>query len=648
MENHPLNPRQKEAVETTDGPLLILAGAGAGKTRTVVERILHIIQIGVAPENILAITFTNKTAKEMRDRLNRRLEEDKEINRPVSMRQRPFVSTFHSLGVHILKENSRLLSIPRHFSIFDKSDSKRTIKEALGLENLDPKQFDPGFIQNIISKEKGRFVSAEEYGETADSEYIRGVVARVWLRYESILAREKALDFDDLLLKTATFLKNNREILLRYRSIWKYIHIDEYQDTNVVQYAISKLLAGQDKNICVVGDIDQNIYSWRGANLRNILDFEKDYPDAKVVVLEQNYRSTKTILAVANSVIEKNRHRKDKKLFTENPTGEKVGVFVGFDEIDEADFVTTKAAELIRKGTPAEEIAVLFRANFQSRALEEVFLQKNIPYQLLGVRFFERKEVKDVLSFVRAALNPESFSDIKRIVNVPPRGIGKITLLKMFSGGDGLAGTIKKKVDDFKKLLASIKERALTEKPSEVIKFVIKAARIEEAYGKKTDEDKERLENVRELATLAAKYDIFTAGIGMEKLLEDAVLMSDQDELAETGKGVKLMTVHASKGLEFDYVFVTGLEDGLFPHERGEAENMTPEEAEEERRLFYVAVTRARKKLFLSYVQVRTIFGSRQMTIPSEFVSDIDASFVETEEFQGECGSRKPLIKIEF
>ncbi len=644
-----LNDRQKEAVLATEGPLLVLAGAGAGKTKTIAERIRHLVKKGVAPSSILAITFTNKAAKEMRDRVNNMLSADRDINRPISMGERPFVSTFHSLGVHVLKEQSQRAGLNRHFSIFDRDDSKKAVKEALEKKNLDTKMHEPGRILGIISREKGRGVTAEEYAIRMEGGYFSNIVGEVWTEYEKILKRDGALDFDDLLLRTMLLLRNDLQVRNYYRNIWKYIHIDEYQDTNHVQYEISKLLVDDKHNVCAVGDIDQNIYSWRGADIKNILDFEKDYPEAKIILLEENYRSTKTILEAANIVIEKNKLRRKKNLFTGNDVGEKIGIFQGYDEVSEAEFIASKSKELISNGMKPENIAVLYRANFQSRVLEESFMQNTIPYQLLGTRFFERKEIKDILAYLKASINPDCLSDIKRVINVPARGIGKVTIVKIFGGEEeGLSSATKNKINNFRKLLADIGEKAKTSRPSETVAYILTASGLETEWKQGKDEDIDRLENAYELVSFAGRYDNLESVEGIEKFLEDAALNSDQDELKEERSAVRLMTVHASKGLEFDVVFIAGLEDGLFPHQKITKENITPAEAEEERRLFYVAITRAKKKVYLSYAQVRTIFGSRQVNIPSEFVFDIPDNLVSEEEFEEEGIPRKPLLSIDF
>ena len=624
-----LNEQQKEAVLHTEGPLLIVAGAGAGKTKTLTHRILHLMHKDVPGNRILAITFTNKAAREMGERVHHLFTESGLGGAS------PFVSTFHSLGVHILKRHGAVLGLPRHFTILDKSDSLSVLKAALKEKNLDPKQFEPKRFRELISREKGECMTPETYAEKAGNAYFPKIASEVWLAYERILRKQNALDFDDLLLKTLLLLRNHNDVREYYQDLWQYIHVDEYQDTNSVQYEITKMLANKHKNICVVGDADQNIYSWRGANIKNILSFERDYPGAKIVLLEENYRSTKIILDTANAIIQKNKVRVPKNLFTRRDGGEKISIFEAYDETDEAGFVARKIADLLAEKKPANEIAVLFRANYQSRAIEEAFLAAGIPYQMLGVRFFERKEIKDVLSYLKAALNPESLPDIERSLNTPPRGIGAVTLQKIFSGGrESLPKAMGEKVNSFYTLLAQIREKILSEKTSVAVQYAIEASGVGKMYRKGNEEDEERIENIRELGALATKYDAFPPGEGIEKLLEEASLMSDQDALGEEedgGGAVKLMTVHASKGLEFSYVFITGLEDGLFPHKSFDASEISREREEEERRLFYVALTRAKEKLFLSHAAVRTVFGGRQMNLPSEFLLDIPAENTERE-----------------
>jgi len=667
-----LNNEQREAALHTKGPLLIVAGAGAGKTKTITHRIINLIKEGISPDKILAVTFTNKAAKEMRERimsaLDRENARERTLGRSDGDGQRkfstenfrgesestfsgssaPFVSTFHSLGVYIIKENARLLGLTRYFTILDDGDATTLIKNVLKELGIDPKQYDPKKIKNIISREKGKFVHLSDYAEKEEGggSSLGKIVAQVWNLYEKQKTKENSLDFDDLLLKATKLLKENKEIRKFYQEKWDYIHIDEYQDTNEVQYLMTKLLSENNKNICVVGDADQNIYSWRGANLKNILNFEKDYPNAKIILLEQNYRSTKNILEAANEIIKKNKYRPDKNLFTDNIEGEKIGLYEALDENDEADYVATKILEIL--DSAGQDVAILYRANFQSRALEEAMLRYNIPYQVLGVKFFERKEIKDTLAYLRAALNPENLSDIKRIINFPARGIGKVTLVKIFANAvEDLPIKVRIKVNNFYKTLEEIKEKIKNSKTSEVIKFVVKKSGIEGELSSGGEEDIERLENIKELATLALKYDNLENGLGVEKLLEDASLASDQDSLMITEEkkekkeinAVKLMTVHASKGLEFKYVFVTGMEDGLFPHNK-QNEAQTGEDKEEERRLFYVALTRAKEKLFLSFANFRTIFGARNINAPSEFIGDIPTDLLEKE---GEASGIKTI-----
>lgn len=621
-----LNEAQKQAVIHSEGPLLILAGAGAGKTKTLTHRILNLVKNGVLPQNILAITFTNKAAKEMRDRVSALLAED--IGRP-------FVSTFHSLGVKILRDNSHILNIPKHFNIYDRSDSISLIKKILKEIGEEEKSIEPRTIISMISREKGNMVTHSEFESQSNHSYISEIVAKVWVKYQETLRKEKAYDFDDLLLEATLLLKRNPEIRKKYQDIWQYVHIDEYQDTNNVQYEMAKCLISEKNNVCVVGDIDQNIYSWRGATIKNILNFEKDFEGAEIILLEQNYRSTANILKAANAIIEKNVNRREKNLFTENGEGEKITIYNAFDGLDEARFVAEEIEEILRRGISSNQVAILYRANFQSRILEEQLLRNAIPYQVLGTKFFDRKEVKDVLSFLRASLNPDDLTSLSRIINVPTRGIGKVTLLKILEGKENeLSGAVAEKVYQFRRLLDRIKDTALKNKPSETIKIIIKATGMEDEFKRDGEEGLERIQNIKELATLAQKYDDLDPGEGLAKLLEDAALATDQDEIeTETDiakkNGVKLMTVHASKGLEFDYVFITGLEQGLFPSER---QDQKKDDEEEERRLFYVALTRARKKVYLSYAGIRTIFGSQQVNIPSEFLEDLPFDVVENQE----------------
>lgn len=640
-----LNSEQKKAAETTEGPVLIVAGAGAGKTKTITHRILHLINKGVRPENILAITFTNKAGREMRERV---IDLIKNNNIATGRGLFPFVSTFHSLGVLIIKENAELLKLPRHFSIFDKSDSKKVIKDAITSLGLDPKEH-LDKISHIISNEKSRGVNISEYLERGSYDQTSELVKKVWTKYEETLKKEGALDFDDLLLKTLKLLQKYPEVLEKYQKRYLYVHVDEYQDTNKVQNSIVEMLVAKHRNICVVGDTDQNIYSWRGAEIKNMLHFEKIYPEVQTFFLEQNYRSTNNILSVANEIIEKNKYRIPKKLFTLNKDGEKIGVFEGRSEVDEAHFIALKSKEIIESGVSAEEIAVLYRANFQSRVLEEAFLAYGVPYQMLGTKFFERKEIKDCLSYIKASLNEGALSDFARIINIPARGIGKTTLQKIIIGKENeLPSSMQIKINNFRKMLEEFKGVLLNELPSVAIKHIIKNSGMENSYKTGLEEDTERLENIMELVTLATTYDIYPGEEGIEKFLTDSSLASDQDSLDGKKTGVKLMTVHSSKGLEFQYVFICGLEADLFPHNRMNNDKKSGEDSEEERRLFYVAITRAGKKLYLTHARVRTIFGNMEINSPSEFLLDIPSKYTEKEGYEGVHNNNSPIFSIDF
>ena len=991
-----LNEEQKEAVLHQNGPILVLAGAGAGKTKVLVSRIINLIHSGISPENILAITFTNKAAGEMKERVRASMRTNDDLNRPVLGayydKSTPFVSTFHSLGVYILRNDGPTIGIPKTFKIYDRGDALSAIRESMKKLGIGTKEWAPSKIQSIISKQKGKNIGIDAFEEDSLNPVISRIVVPIWREYENILQKEKSLDFDDLLGKTLLLLENEN-IRKKYQTLWQHIHIDEYQDTNPVQYEIAMKLVGKEKNIFVVGDGDQClhpdtkiqttkglvkinkikpgnvivsaagnsnicqqqvtgvmkhkyngdllyiktksgrkinitpdhlvfaslsinsnsfytylmykkskgyrigiaksirsdgqklsiglqirsnqehadkmwvlkvstnkgdaryweyyysykygipslvfstggrkmqttqkqidllfkeipteervtslfkeehllfdyphytpqgttntnsqrgrtnvnlvmfgdkrkslqspwglsrvsintsdmnlkkklfedgfkirkgkrkdwrleisrldyadaeniaqkilnidkhltikrvakileagrldfmpagslrksmsiarydkkslvvdeiieisrkkysgyvydlnventhnyiaegiavhncIYSWRGAEIANILDFENDFPNSKVVKLEKNYRSTKNILRAAQDVIEKNTLRKEKTLFTDNEDGDKISILYAYDEADEANTVAEKIVELQGGGTKFTDIAILYRTNFQSRALEEAMIAHEIPYHLLGTRFFERKEIKDMLAYIRLGVDHESVADIRRVINVPKRGIGKVSLAKIVTGKTAeLSPKIQKDVASFYSFVHKISAKIDELKPSELVCFVYEATGIKGEFEKGSDEEKERGDNIGELVTLAVKYDTMAPRDGVMRLLDDVALLSDQDSLEGAKNGVRLMTVHASKGLEFDVVFVTGLEDGLFPQAR---EDMSIEEEEEERRLFYVAITRAKKKVFLAQASMRTIFGSRTYNLPSKFLEEIGEDVIETEE----------------
>lgn len=624
-----LNPAQRHAAETLQGPVLIVAGAGAGKTKTITSRIGHLIETGVAPGHILAITFTNKAAREMRDRVA--------IECGTHSHEVPFIGTFHALGTYILRNSGQPLGISRYFSIIDKDDALALVKAAERDVGIDEKRFAPRKILRAISRSKGDGRDLAEYEADYGGEYFGAAVVRVWRRYRELLTDRQGLDFDDLLLRTVELLEQEPSIRQTYQDRWRYLHVDEYQDTNKIQYRLTQLLTGPERNLCVVGDIDQSIYSWRGADYTNILEFENDYPEAVTIVLEENYRSTKTILDAANAVIKKNKNRKEKNLYTRNHTGEKIKLFSGYDEADEATFIAEVAGQLLAQGVPGEDIAVLYRANFQSRALEEAFLRSGVPYCVLGTQFFERKEVRDVLAYLKAALNPADLESWKRAAAEPPRGIGKATVAKVAAGStDTLSPALRRSVGEFNDVLENIRTAAMTEKPSVTLKRTLAVSGIEAALRRGTEDDQERLENVRELVTLASRFDSYPPEEGIAMFLAESALASDQDKLDQAPKGARLLTVHAAKGLEFRHVFITGLEQDLFPHHGYDPDGLR--DGEEERRLFYVALTRAREQLYLTYAQSRTIFGTRRATLPSEFIFDINEEL-----FDGSDGENQPI-----
>jgi len=615
-----LNDRQKEAVLATHGPVSVLAGAGSGKTKVLTTRIYHLIREGVLPENILAVTFTNKAAREMKERLSHRLE-------GASL---PFVATFHGLGREILEKYGRPLDVPRYFTIFDRDDSERAIKEALKALDVDPKEVPPRSILSRISKAKSEGYTLSSFREKHSRESFKSrIAAEAWARYESTLKKEKALDFDDLICLPVRLLEEHADVRKEVQERFHFIHIDEFQDTNELQGRLAALLCGERKNLFVVGDIDQTIYTWRGATIDNLLSFDHAYPNAKTIILEHNYRSTKTIVEAANQIIEKNRNRKEKVSVTGNDYGDRIMLHMADTSEREALWIAKETKRRIRAGVAPEEVAVLFRTNFQSRAIEEAFLHEQVPYRLLGTRFFDRKEVKDVLSWVRLALDPAREADRMRAVQFPSRGIGKVTLGKLTAGKRSeLRAGEKTKVEAFEEIVYGLNAFLPGATPSVFVRTVIQRSGIEDTLAKGSEEDKERLENAKELATLAARYDYLTGEEGIAAFLADAALAGDQDEMDRPGKsGVTLMTVHAAKGLEFDIVFVAGLEEGLFPHEGMGGDEDRDEE--EERRLFYVAVTRARKCLILSMARVRRIYGTDYLQEPSQFLHDIDASLME-------------------
>lgn len=618
MEN--LNDKQKEAVMCTEGPLLIVAGAGAGKTKTIVERIIHLIKQGTKGENILGITFTNKAAAEMRERVESKIKEG-------SM---PVLKTFHSLSVKIIRENAQAAGLSKSFSILDGGESDSRMKQALKNLGYDPKEIAPDKIKRIIAKAKQDLLTPESLEDNAKSS-MEEIASSVWREYEKECRKDGVLDFDDLLVVCYKLL-TRPDIRNFYHQTFKYVHVDEYQDTNNLEYNIVKMLVGPDRNLCVVGDADQNIYGWRGANIQNILRFERDWPGAKIVFLEQNYRSTKTILELANHTIEKNTLRIPKILRTENEDGEQATYVVTYNEMAEGHYVANECLNLIASGIRPEDIAILYRANFQSRVIEEAMLGNSVPYTVLGVRFFDRKEVKDLISYLRAGMDKSILGEVKRIINSPARGLGKVAVAKIFSEQlDTLPPKTKLTVLNFYKILDDLFDFMQKNPPSATVKYAITRSGLEADLSDNTDSGVERLENLEELVTLAKKFDHLGNVEGMTAFLDEAALHSDADTLDKAkSTGVRLMTVHSSKGLEFDTVFIVGLEMDLFPHSRVR-EAMRVEDKEEERRLFYVALTRAKRKLYLSTANVRTIYGNREFRIPSEFLTGLPSELIKFE-----------------
>lgn len=624
-----LNHSQKEAVLTTEGPLLVIAGAGSGKTKVLVHRIAHLISQGILPRSILAVTFTNKAAREMEQRVAQLIANDNG--------QMPWLGTFHALGVYILRQDGHHIGIPRNFSILDEDDAVGIIKRALKKFELDPKQFQPARIRSVISKLKNASKTPESYLEEAAEElagYPKAIL-NVFTAYEEELKESNALDFDDLLLKTVHLLKNNPETLQKYRTRWSHILVDEYQDTNQIQYQLTTMLALESGNIMVVGDVDQAIYSWRGADYHNILNFEHDWPKTRVITLEQNYRSTEIILEAANTIIQKNVERREKNLWTDRSGGTPLAIHIAEDEKKEADIVAGKAIRLQALGTKPEEIAVLYRTNAQSRAIEEAFIKRRIPYRLVGgVRFYERREIKDILAYVRAAANPEDALSKRRIINVPTRGIGKALTEKYFGDSPHYSPKETERISVFEYILTRLQEAYTTETTSNLFKTAIRITGYDQYLRDGTPEGEDRWANLQELFTVTGVHDSLPPPEGTNKFLEEVSLLADGDLVDKNQGAVHLMTVHAAKGLEFEAVFVVGLEEGIFPHSMSMLGNR---DIEEERRLCYVALTRAKSKLHLSLARTRTMYGEKSWNEPSRFLRDIPEHLWETPpDFDGE------------
>ena len=645
-----LNPAQKKAASLIKGPVLILAGAGSGKTKTLTTRIAYLIQQKkVKPENILAVTFTNKAVEEMRNRVKRLLglRSDKFLN----------ISTFHALCVKILRNDIENLGKNKNFTILDADEQRTAIKQAMQLLNLDIKKYTPNAILSNISSAKSELVDPEQY-ESLSSGYFQKIVATVYPIYQKILEKNNSLDFDDLLMETNRLFKQNPKILNKYQKLFTYILIDEYQDTNTAQYQISKSLSSKHSNIFVVGDDWQSIYSWRGANYKNILNFKKDYPKAKVIKLEENYRSTQNILDAAGSIIAANTHRSNKKLWTKQGEGEKISICSVFNETREGAFI---AKEIVKQQavctkTTLNDFVVLYRTNAQSRALEESFISNNIPYRIVGgVRFYDRKEIKDMLAFLKIIANPNDALSLKRIINLPPKGIGKKTweTIVQFSEKTNQpiintlndVPTTHKIKQELNKLSLFFKQASSWNKNlSTLFDFISKQTGYIDWLDDKTIEGETRIENVKELKSVTEKYDHLEISIALQIFLEEISLIQDIDNYDITQDAVTLMTLHSAKGLEFDYVFITGMEENIFPHSRS---LMDAEELEEERRLCYVGITRARKKVYITYAQQRMLYGGLSNSSPSRFIDEIPEELTENIYSVGEI-DKKPILDPEI
>ena len=620
-----LNDKQKEAVLYNEGPLLIIAGAGAGKTKTLTTKIAYLIEEGFAmPYNILAITFTNKAAKEMKDRL---------FSLIGDLAKQVQVSTFHSFGLKLLRENYKKLGYEKNFVIMDSDDSLTVVKKIVKDLGYDPKIYNPRAIRNKISSCKNEMMTPEMYERYAVSDYEK-VILEVYKKYEEKLQKNNSVDFDDLLLLPIKLFKENKEVLDRYQDQYQYILIDEYQDTNEAQYILSKLISAKNRKITCVGDDSQSIYSFRGANYKNILNFEKDYKDAKTILLEENYRSTTTILDAANQVIKNNKQRKDKNLWTNRGQGEKIKYYRAYNERDEAQYVIRKIKELRNKDVEYKDIAVLYRTNAQSRVLEEEMLKENMPYRVIGsFYFYSRKEIKDLIAYLRLIHNSKDNVSLLRVINTPKRGIGLKTIENLTRKADEEGTSIYDAITagkelEFKKIIEKLKTLSEELTLTELIDKVLDASGMrQELESEKTLESEVRLENLEEFKSITKSFEEREGLISLEDFLLEISLISDVEEYKDDPNRVSLMTVHSVKGLEFNHVFVVGMEEGIFPHMNS---LMELSDLEEERRLCYVAITRAKDDLHLVNARRRTLFGKEQINPVSRFIGEINKDLIET------------------
>lgn len=633
-----LNPQQAEAVINTEGPMLIMAGAGSGKTKVLTCRVANLLQKGVRPYRILAITFTNKAAAEMRERVNN-------MSGPAA--KDVWLFTFHAFCARFLRmEIDKLPGYGGNFAIYDTADSQNLIKQILKEMNLDDKRFQSSGILSRISNAKNALQDAEAFARQA-GDFYEQKVADIYSRYEQKLQLNNALDFDDLLMLSIKLLQENKEVREKYQDRFDYLLVDEYQDTNHAQYLLTKFLAAKHRNICVVGDADQSIYGWRGADIQNILDFEKDYPDAKVIKLEQNYRSTQIILDAANAVIENNTGRKPKNLWTENKSGADIIYFQAVDERDEARFVIEQLQNLQRtENKKLGDMAILYRTNTQSRIFEEMLIKSGISYNMVGgLKFYERKEIKDIIAYLRVIFNPADSLSLLRIINVPKRGIGDASLAKIQAYAaannvslfeavsnaaaiDGLSSRFVSKLDDLAGIIFELMNLANEAPVEDLIDRVLRdTGYLEELENERTPQAQSRIDNLHELISVAQEFAASEEENNLENFLAHVALVSDIDDTELGEDAITLMTLHSSKGLEFPVVFLVGMEEGLFPHVRT---LMDETEIEEERRLCYVGITRAKEKLFLSSTKMRTIYGNTVTYPPSRFLQEIPARLVKT------------------
>ncbi len=622
-----LNPTQLDAVKHTEGPLLILAGAGSGKTRVLTHRIAYLLEQGLAgPDEILAITFTNKAAREMKDRVALLVGPDS---------RKMWVSTFHAFCARILRAHAEKLGYKREFTIYDGGDQVRLVKRCIIELGKDPKRFNPRSFQSQISDAKNKLMSADDYLRATEG-YIAENVAEVYSLYQERLYENNAMDFDDLIMQTVALVELFPEVRERFQTRFKYIHVDEYQDTNHAQYRLVNILAAEHRNLCVVGDDDQSVYSWRGADIQNILDFEEDYPEAGVVKLEQNYRSTQTILSAANAVVSNNASRKRKELWTAGGEGERIRVFTAADEYAEARFVVSEIERLMESGNSPRDVAVFYRTNAQSRALEDVLVREGVPYQIVGgVRFYERAEIKDAMAYLAVIVNPADSASLERIINVPKRGLGATSVgkLQQYARHNGislfealgeteeldLTGAAKKACRSVWELFDGLRVAGQEVPPADMISAVLdESGYRKELEAEATVEAESRLENLEELINAAREYESVEPEATLDGFLQEQALYSEADKTATEGR-ITLMTLHNAKGLEYPHVFIVGMEEGTFPHAR----SMDEQNLEEERRLCYVGITRAMGTLTLSYAKLRSNWGEREYQMPSRFLSEI-------------------------